>query len=301
MAEQQTILRNLRLMRTLRKRPMTIAQMLDLLRSDGVTHRRTVYRCLETFEDLGLKLKKVGRTYLIEDTNADRDFSLDDLTTKELDLIRSSLSAFDSPLVPMILQKLEDNTQVVQMVDSMVRQQAERNIEQLKLSIKQNFCVRLHRYQSLKSDNKISNYTIEPKELQKGGKLVYAYNLANDKMQKFSTDRIESVEILRGQMQTHEKAFEHSDVFGYDHTEARALKLRLTERAMLIMREEFPRSDKYIRDDGGNYWVFEHIYCNPQKPDALIRFILSLPKDIEILVPNDLKVLIRAATEGVTW
>ncbi len=43
MAEQQTILRNLRLMRALRKRPMTIAQMLDLLRSDGVTHRRTVY------------------------------------------------------------------------------------------------------------------------------------------------------------------------------------------------------------------------------------------------------------------
>lgn len=153
----------------------------------------------------------------------------------------------------------------------------------------------------MKSDNKISNYTIEPKELQKGGKLVYAYNLANDKMQKFSTDRIESVEILKGQIQTHEKAFEHSDVFGYDHSEARALKLRLTERAMLIMREEFPRSDKYIRDDGGNYWVFEHIYCNPQKPDALIRFILSLPKDIEILVPNDLKVLIRAATEGVTW
>ena len=301
MAEQQTILRNLRLMRALRKRPMTIAQMLDLLRNDGVTHRRTVYRCLETFEDLGLKLKKVGRTYLIEDTNADRDFSLDDLTTKELDLIRSALSAFESPLAPMILQKLEDNTQVVQMVDSMVRQQAERNIEQLKLAIKQNYCVRLHRYQSLKSYNKISNYTIEPKELQKGGKLVYAYNLANDKMQKFSTDRIESVEILKGQIQTHEKAFEHSDVFGYDHSEARALKLRLTERAMLIMREEFPRSDKYIRDDGGNYWVFEHIYCNPQKPDALIRFILSLPKDIEILVPNDLKVLIRAATEGVTW
>ncbi len=301
MAEQQTILRNLRLMRALRKRPMTIAQMLDLLRNDGVTHRRTVYRCLETFEDLGLKLKKVGRTYLIEDTNADRDFSLDDLTTKELDLIRSALSAFESPLAPMILQKLEDNTQVVQMVDSMVRQQAERNIEQLKLAIKQNYCVRLHRYQSLKSDNKISNYTIEPKELQKGGKLVYAYNLANDKMQKFSTDRIESVEILKGQIQTHEKAFEHSDVFGYDHSEARALKLRLTERAMLIMREEFPRSDKYIRDDGGNYWVFEHIYCNPQKPDALIRFILSLPKDIEILVPNDLKGLVRAATEGVTW
>lgn len=301
MAEQQTILRNLRLMRALRKRPMTIAQMLDLLRSDGVTHRRTVYRCLETFEDLGLKLKKVGRTYLIEDTNADRDFSLDDLTTKELDLIRSSLSAFDSPLVPMILQKLEDNTQVILMVDSMVRQQAERNIEQLKVAIKQNYCVHLHRYQSLKSDNKISDYNIEPKELQKGGKLVYAYDLTAHKMLKFSTDRIESVDILRGQMQTHKKAFEHADVFGYAHAEARALKLRLTERAYLIMREEFPRADKYLRDDGGNYWIFENIYCNPEKPDALIRFILSLPKDIEILVPHDLKELIRAATEGVTW
>ena len=66
---------------------------------------------------------------MIEDTNADRDFSLDDLTAKELDLIRSALSAFDSPLVPMILQKLEDTRQIVSMVDSMVRQQAERNIE----------------------------------------------------------------------------------------------------------------------------------------------------------------------------
>lgn len=301
MAEQQTILRNLRLMRALRKRPMTIAQMLDLLRNDGVTHRRTVYRCLEAFEELGLNLKKVGKTFAIEDSNANQDFALDDLSAKELDLIRSTLSAIDNPMVDTILQKLEDTQHVVSMVDSMVRQQAERNIAQFKLAIKQNFCVRLHRYQSLKSDNKISDYTIEPKELQKGGKLVYAYNLANDKMQKFSTDRIESVEILKGQKQTHEKAFEHSDVFGYDHKEARALKLRLTERAMLIMREEFPRSDKYIRDDGGGYWLFEHIYCNPQKPDALIRFILSLPKDIEILVPNDLKGLVRAATEGVTW
>ena len=34
---------------------------------------------------------------------------------------------------------------------------------------------------------------------------------------------------------------------------------------------------------------------------TLIRFILSLPQDIEILIPNDLKILIRAATEGVTW
>lgn len=296
MAEQQTILRNLRLMRALRKRPMTIAQMLDLLQNDDVTHRRTIYRCLETFEALGLNLKKKGKVYFIDDTNTDKDFLLDDLSQKELDVIRKALIATNDPLNPLILQKLDNSDNLVWAVDSMGRQQTERNIEQLKTAIKQNLCVRLHRYQSLKSDNRISDYSVEPKELRKKGRIVYAYDLTTHKMLSFSTDRIESVEILRGQFQTHDKIMEMSDVFDFSHHEARSLKLQLTERAYLIMREEFPRSDKYITRQG-NHYIFEHIYCNPQRPDALLRFLASLPHQIEILHPQELKDLLRGYFE----
>jgi proteasome accessory factor C len=104
-------------------------------------------------------------------------------------------------------------------------------------------------------------------------------------MKKYSTDRIESVQLLPDP-QTHDTEFEHSDVFGFSHTEARAVKLRLSQKAYYLLREEYPRSEKHLKLEGDK-WLFEHIYC---KPEGIGRFLLSVgASEVEILFPNDLK------------
>ena len=286
MAEQTTVLRVLRLMRQLRKQPMNVAQMLNYLEPDGVTTKRTIHRYLELFSELNLNLQKDDSSrYRIEDKNLNRDFALDDLLPEETEFIKSLIEnhAPNHPYTEGVLAKLLASTDLTTMTDSMLRQQTERNIEQLKIAIQQKVCVVLKRYYTLDT-GKIADRTVEPKELQRGGRQLYAFDLNDPKMKKYSTDRIESV-LLLPDPQTHNKDFEHSDVFGFDNVEARGVKLRLSNRAYHLLREEYPRAENYLKQEGDK-WLFEHIYT---KPEGIGRFLLSVgASEVEILLPQDL-------------
>lgn len=286
MAEQKTVLRILRLMRKLRSQPMNIQQMLNYLEPDGVTTKRTIHRYLSLFEELNLNLQKDDNyRYRIADKNLNRDFALDDLLPEELDFIKTILEnhAPNHPNTEGVLQKLLASNDLTSITDSMLRQQTERNIEQLKKAIQQNVCVTLKRYYTLDT-GKVADRHVEPKELHKGGKQAYCYDPKDGKMKKYSTDRIEAVELLP-HPQKHDKEFENSDIFGFNHVEARGVKLRLSSRAYHILREEYPRSEKYVKTEGDKY-LFEHIYC---KPEGISRFLLSVGSiDAEVIYPKDL-------------
>jgi hypothetical protein len=86
MAEQQTVLRVLRLMRVLRKRPMNAEQMLN---SDGVT-KRTIHRYIGLLKELNLNVQRdVQNRYWIEDKNDERGFALDDLLPEETTFLKN--------------------------------------------------------------------------------------------------------------------------------------------------------------------------------------------------------------------
>ena len=295
MAEQTTVLRVLRLMRQLRKQPMNIAQMLNYLEPDGVTTKRTIHRYLELFTELNLNLQKDNSfRYRIEDKNLNRDFALDDLLPEELKFIKSLIEKYapKHPNTEGVLTKLLASNDLTTITDSMLRQQTERNIEQIKMAIQQNVCVVLKRYYTLDT-GKVADRIVEPKELQRGGRQLYAFDLKNHKMKKYSTDRIESV-LLLSDPQTHNKDFEHSDVFGFDNVEARSVKLRLSNRAYHLLREEYPRSEKHLKQEGDK-WLFEHIYT---KPEGIGRFLLSIgASEVEILQPKDLVVYLNGRLE----
>jgi proteasome accessory factor C len=287
MPEQQTTLRVLRLMRMLRKRRMDADQMLNFLESDGVTTKRTIHRYIELLKELNLNVQKDAQNrYWIEDKNNERDFALDDLLPEEATFLKNLIQqhAPDSVFTEGVLAKIRESSDLTAITDSMVRQQTEVNITQLKQAINQKVCVILKRYYTL-DKGIVADRRVEPKELHKGGRQVYAHDLKDGKMKKYSTDRIESVQLLPDP-QTHDTEFEHSDVFGFSHTDARAVKLRLSMKAYYLLREEYPRSEKHLKEEGDK-WLFEHIYC---KPEGIGRFLLSVgASEVEILQPNDLK------------
>ena len=125
---------------------------------------------------------------------------------------------------------------------------------------------------------------------------IYCYDIYIKDMRLFSIDRIEQVELL-SDAQTHTEIPQNIDVFGYAAKEMRQAILRLSRNAYLLLKEEMPLSEEYLKEDGGDKYLFTGYYAHF---DGICRFILGLgAKEIEVLQPNDLKVeLNRRITEG---
>jgi proteasome accessory factor C len=144
MPEQQTTLRVIRLMRMLRKRPLNADQMLNFLESDGVTTKRTIHRYIELLKELNLNVQKDAQNrYWIEDKNDKRDFALDDLLPEEATFLKNLIQQYapDSIFTEGVLTKIRESSDLTAITDSMVRQQTEVNITQLKQAINQKVCV----------------------------------------------------------------------------------------------------------------------------------------------------------------
>jgi predicted DNA-binding transcriptional regulator YafY len=295
--ELQKILRALRLMATLRSRPQTFAQIQEILEDDGAGSRRSVYRYINLFRALNLNIQKKGKCYFIDDPKGKDILLGHGLKDEEFALIRKSLLqvAPNHPMLPNILKKLTTASDFLPLLDTIVKQQILDNINQLDTAIQSGVCVALKGYQPLKG-NRLSKRIVEPKRFMKNHQQVYCYDIYIKDMRLFSIDRIEQVELLPD-TQTHDEIPQTIDVFGYVGKDMRQAVLRLSLNAYLLLKEELPLSEEYLKEDGGDKFLFTGFYAHF---DGICRFILGLgAKEIEVLQPNDLKVeLNRRITEG---
>ena len=295
--ELQKMLRTLRLMAILRNRPQTFAQIQEILQEEGAGSRRNTYRYLKLFRLLNLNVQKKGKCYFIDDPKG-KDVLLGyDMTGEDFSLIRKCLLqvAPNHPRLPNILKRLATAPDFSPLIDNILRQQILDNINQLDTAIQSGVCVALKGYQPLKG-NRLSKRIVEPKRFMKNHQQIYCYDIYIKDMRLFSIDRIEQVELL-SDAQTHTEIPQNIDVFGYAAKEMRQAVLRLSRNAYLLLKEEMPLSEEYLKEDGGDKYLFTGYYAHL---DGICRFILGLgAKEIEVLQPNDLKVeLNRRITEG---
>ena len=295
--ELQKMLRTLRLMAILRNRPQTFAQIQEILQEEGAGSRRNTYRYLKLFRLLNLNVQKKGKCYFI-DAPKGKDVLLGhDMAGEDFSLIRKCLLqvAPNHPRLPNILKRLATASDFSPLIDNILRQQILDNINQLDTAIQSGVCVVLKGYQPLKG-NRLSKRIVEPKRFMKNHQQIYCYDIYIKDMRLFSIDRIEQVELL-SEAQTHTEIPQNIDVFGYAAKEMRQAILRLSRNAYLLLKEEMPLSEEYLKEDGGDKYLFTGYYAHF---DGICRFILGLgAKEIEVLQPNDLKVeLNRRITEG---
>ena len=97
----------------------------------------------------------------------------------------------------------------------------------------------------------------------------------------FKIARINDVKILTEQWKNEDKHRQmYTDVFMFSGEEQMPVKLRLGTLACQMMKEEYPRTAKWMTRDEQNHWLIEMNVCSYA---GIGRFVLGLYDDIEIL------------------
>ena len=236
---------------------------------------RSLYRYLDLLVDVGFEIKKdTSNRYYLEN---DR---VESFTKEEVNLINESIS-FDpknNPLVKSIRNKLEflDELHVVSV--EIVASHYSKVISMIKEAIETRSQVMLIKYQSA-STERVTDRLIEPVSFSVNFDGISAYEIGTSLNKFFKIERIGDVQIL-------DIPFEHadkhqslvSDIFGFNDTgEKHHVQLKLSMRAMLWLKDDYPSSINYIKEIDGGKWSLE---VDVFSMEPVHRIIRSMPDDI---------------------
>lgn len=269
----------------------TIQQLAD--RFD--TSSRTIYRYIKLLEEVDFLIEKdfQNRYFIItsEDDPTQTVFSIEE-TKLIKKLIQSGTT--DNPLRNSLLKKLALNSEIDSMPRLFVKARLSKFVDDLALAIRNKHQVLLKNYHSARS-NEISDRLVEPIHFGDNYQSIMALD-TNDKVCKqFKLDRI-------GEVLQVEKPYEHeslhqktdTDIFGFSGGDETWVTLRLSMRAYLLMREEFPLAISYLEKKEDHY-VFHGPVHNLE---GIGRFTLGLIDELSIIGPEKFKDFVAAKIEG---
>lgn len=248
---------------------------------------RSVYRHLSQIENSGFVLDRSnGRYKLLKD---ERNLSLRKLlhfTQEEAYILYKSLSAIEASntfLISLIkkLHTLYDFQALKQM-------QFQDNIEKVKLlsdAIQNKKQVVLKQYQSSNSQT-ITDRIVEPFEYMKDYKAIWCLDLEDNIIKQFRISRITDVEILSvnwSYEELHQSPFTDAFRMAADKPIAN-VKARLSLKAYNLIREEYPLSDTYLKEEESNTY---HLDIPIADYHGIGRFVLGLPGEIKVEGPKE--------------
>ena len=283
MAAQQKMFRVFKLIGLLTARPgKSVKQLAESLEINP----RSVYRYFELLEELGFIVEKDFDDRYFIFNNEMQNTAAFNFTVEEASLLKRSLNALpeNNPLQESIARKLFFNSELETHSVNLYNARLSQSIEKLSMAIKNERQVVLQNYHSANS-NTISDRLVEPIDLIDDYKTVVAYDVKNKGNRHFKIERIEGVKIL-------EKSHKHSknhqvvetDMFGMSGKENKKIQLKLSQRAALLLKEEYPLSRPYVAENKDGYFFEGSV----KSFKGIGRFVLGLIDEIEILRPKDL-------------
>lgn len=259
------------------------------------TTERTVYRYLNTLEELGFETEKKGNgRYALGGRKTDllnEAFGMQ-FSVSEAELMSRLVSSItkNSALKKSISAKLGFWINPTdQAALQLLNMQIARNTEELLHAQTAKQKVVLHNYRSAHS-NTIKNRLVEPFHLRPSAGIVYAYDTATGGCKAFKIARIEKVEPLTERFEHESKhKLPQADAFGMAGDKKTDVKLHLTLRGYNLLTEEFPDTIENITARN-NDEVFKYQYTSTLNGTKGIgRFITGLPGDVKIIKPASLK------------
>jgi len=120
---------------------------------------------------------------------------------------------------------------------------------------------------------------------------MWAFEVEEKTNKLFKIKRIESVLLLP---QTWNYEAEHKsgymDIFRISSFEQMPVKLKLNIRAVNLLMEEYPLSEKYLTKINDNEWILETVVCSFE---GIGRFVMGLLDNIEIIDSEEFKDFIQ--------
>ena len=246
--------------------------------------RRNFYYYIEFFRLAGFKVEHRKPYYRIR---KDSPFfrRLDEIvhfTEDEAITMRRILDLTgDQSLQVQRLRRKLDRLYDLEILDNVeLKQQQAHNLSVLYEAIKQKTTVKLVGYFSPHSNSQ-SDRIVEPFLMMNGNQEVRCYELSSKMNKTFKISRMQDVEpldLLWENEAKHRRIF--TDIFMFSDEQQQTVSLLLGHLSAALLREEYPRSERYIKEHDGSHWLAEIPVCSFA---GVGRFVLGLYDDIKVL------------------
>lgn len=246
--------------------------------------RRTIYRYIDAFKNMGFIVKKEGSRYRLDplspffrDIASDIQFSEDEALTISQVLNSVYDNSFQVRALREKLAKLYDTEVLARHgVDNHVAQ----NITTIFQAIRQERILVLKDYRS-GSSNKVSNRIVEPYMFINQNNEVRCFELTTNMNKTFKISRIGSTEMLDllwSHKSDHAPFF--NDLFGFTGEQRIPVSLVLGQLATNVLLEEYPDAQRQLSPTKDGCHRLDTEVCSYL---GIGRFVLSLYEDIKIV------------------
>jgi proteasome accessory factor C len=272
MFNQNRIYRVFRLINLLKSTP---AKSIKRLSESMEVSERSLYRYMELLVEVGFEIQKdsSNRYFLNHD-------HIESFTKEEADLISKSISPNqkNNPLVKSIRTKLVLLDEMNVASNEIVASHYSKVISKLQEAIETKSQVILSKYQSASTES-VSDRLVEPVSFSYAFDSITAFEVESGMNKFFKIERIGDVQILVNPFEYLEKHESlESDMFGFNDTGDRHhIKLHLSMRAMLWLKDDYPLSFSFMKEVEGGQWMLETEVFNLEPVHRIIR---SMPDDI---------------------
>jgi predicted DNA-binding transcriptional regulator YafY len=251
---------------------------------------RTIYRYFLLLAEVGFVIEKdFENNYFIlssENEPASTGFTLEETNTLKTMIQKGTLN---SPLRSSLLKKLSLNSDLDDVPKVLVKMRIGGLIEKLASAIKKRKQVTLKNYHSANS-NEIKDRVVEPFQFGTDYQTIVAFDIKDKTSKSFKLERIGEVVETRNKFKFEKKHTKTvSDIFGFSGDASNLVTLKLSLRAYLLLREEYPLAIPYAKKTPMGY-IFHGPVTNFK---GIGRFVLGLMNEIEIQNPKSFKEFIK--------
>lgn len=291
-----------RLLRMIQLLASNVEYSIDDLMERLDMSRRTIYRYLDTFKEAGFAVQKVspgGNVYRLATLRKPfTDLSkLVYFSDEEAYIVNNLMDQLDdtSPIKQGLRRKLAAVYDISTISSFGGRKSNSAIIDALTTAIKEKRCVVLKGYSSSHS-HRTKDYRVEPYRLNNNYIDIWAYDVRDGINKRFKVARIDEVELLDEPWACEAKhEDEPLDAFRMHGHAPAHVKLRLDYVAKNLLVEEFPMAEKGLAADGDK-WIWEG---DVRGMEGVGRFVLGLPKFIEVLEGEELRSWLREHAEYI--
>lgn len=279
--------RQLRLMLLMtQNREYTLDQLCDRLEIS----RRNLYYYIEGFRENGFIVEKKGQIYRLDKSSPffKEITELIHFTEDEAITMRHVLeSASDTSIqVRNLKNKLYKLYDFDILANVTTRLQAAKNISTIYDAIKEHRQIKICAYSSPHSKT-TSDRIVEPFLFMNGNNEVRCFELKSRINKTFKISRMGNVELLDLLWSNEDKhAKIYTDIFQFSGEKRMPVSLQLGQLSYNILKEEYPESEKFIKNINDECWILSTEVCSYK---GIGRFVLGLHEDIKILSNDDFR------------
>jgi len=253
--------------------------------------KRTVDRYFETFKDVGFVIDqyKKGYYYINKEFSEYKDLSqLLHFSEEESAILRNAIDSIDTSSIikEQLFKKLYSIYNFDRVATPLVKKNEARSVENLSKAMRETRQVILINYKSGNSQTE-TNRLVEPFDFTHNFNAVWAYEPASEMCKTFKISRICKVKISNTLFLFKNKHHKNKlDIFRMTGETPVKVEVKLTVKAFTLLIEEYPLAEKYTEKINENHYLLQTI-INDSK--GLLRFVLGLPNDCEIIKPDSIK------------